>query len=174
MRSCTTPPAASLSNLEFDTRSFFVFCLFSSFHFLMLQQEERFSTAENPTLWKTSTAHRINAKATLPRSRQCTNSKCHQAFGRFFPLTASSVYRIISSTCCPARHPHTRKAKRQRNATIYRTTSSACCPARRPHARKASASDYIEHQHMKIISLWREKVNLELESGIAGACICEA
>ena len=51
----------------------------------MLQQEERFSTAENPTLWKTSTAHKINAKATLPRSRQCTNSKCHQAFGRFFP-----------------------------------------------------------------------------------------
>ena len=84
-RSCTTPPAVSLSNLEFDTRSFFVFCLFSSFHFLMLQQEERFSTAENPTLWKTSTAHRKNAKATLPRSRQCTNSRCHQAFGRFFP-----------------------------------------------------------------------------------------
>ena len=119
----------------------------------MLQQKERFSTAENPTLWKTSTAHRINAKATLPRSRQCTNSKCHQAFGRFFPLTASSGYRIISCTCCPARHPHTRKAKRQRNATIYRTTSSACCPARRPHARKASAFDYIEHQHMEIISL---------------------
>ena len=131
----------------------------------MLQQKERFSTAENPTLWKTSTAHKINAKATLPRSRQCTNSKCHQAFGRFFPLTASSVYRIISSTCCPARHPHTRKAKHQRNAAIYRTTSSACCPARRPHARKASTSDYIKHQHMESIS--RERLNLELEGGIS-------